>query len=180
MSGCGYGGAPIRGPGFVCRVGGFGPCCLPPSRSEICCRGRVCGAGLVLTDGSLRWGCCERAYGADLALSADLIRCSCCGRSYGAGCFLAAALDSVELLRAFLRCRSFPRGRLELERVVEGVDLGRASRTVVVGDRSASLAPWCVARVDDGMLHLDFLVKGEYHDSDKKQKKIIIIIITKK
>ena len=66
-------------------------------------------------------------------------------------------LDSVELLRAFLRCRSSPLGRLEAERVVEGVDLDRASRTMVVGDRSswllsASLAPWCVARVDDGML----------------------------
>ena len=40
-----------------------------------------------------------------------------------------------------------------MERVVEGVDLDRASRTVVVGDRSswllsAALVPWCVARVD--------------------------------
>ena len=58
----------------------------------------------------------------------------------------------MKLLRAFLRCRYFPRGRLEVERVIEDVDLDRASRTVVVGDRSASLAPWCVARVDDGML----------------------------
>ncbi|CAN0479293.1 unnamed protein product, partial [Ascophyllum nodosum] len=32
--GCGYGGAPARGPGFVCGVGDFGPCCLPPSCSE--------------------------------------------------------------------------------------------------------------------------------------------------
>ena len=32
-------------------------------------------------------------------------------------------LNSVELLRAFLRCRSFPCGCLEVERVVEGVDL---------------------------------------------------------
>ena len=44
-----------------------------------------------------------------------------------------------------------------MKRVVEGVDLDRASRTVVVGDRSSwllssSLAPWCVARVDDGIL----------------------------
>ena len=112
MSGCGYGGAPIKGPGFVCRVGGFDPCCLPPSRSETCCRGRVnragpllaadlirwsccgrvCGAGFVLSDDSIRWSCCERAYGANLVLSADLIRWSCCGRFYGAGSFLAAAL----------------------------------------------------------------------------------------
>ena len=98
LSGCGYGGAPMRGPGFVCRVGDFGPCCLPPSRSETCCRGRVyragpllaadlirwsccgrvCGAGFVLSDDSIRWSCCERAYGADLSLSANLIRWSCC------------------------------------------------------------------------------------------------------
>ena len=112
VSGCGYGGAPMRGPGFVCRVDDFGPFCLPPSRSETCCRGRVyragpllavdlvrrsccgrvCGAGLVLSDDSIRWSCCERACGADLALSADLIRWSYCRRSYGAGSFLASAL----------------------------------------------------------------------------------------
>ena len=111
-SSCSYGGVPMRGPGFVCRVGGFGPCCLPPSRFETYCRGcvyragpllagdliwrsccgRVCGAGLVLSDDLIIWSFCERAYGADLALSADLIRWSCCGRSYGAGSFLAAAL----------------------------------------------------------------------------------------
>ena len=112
VSGCGYGGAPMRGPGFVCRVGGFGPCCLPPSRFETCCRGRVyragpllaadliwrsccgrvCGAGLVLSDDLIRWSCCKRAYGADLTLSANLIRWSCCERAYGADLALSADL----------------------------------------------------------------------------------------
>ena len=102
----------MRDPEFVCHVGGFGPCCLPPSRFETCCRGRVyragplraadlirrscCerayGADLILSADLIWRSCCERAYGADLALSADLIRWSCCGRSYGAGSFLAAAL----------------------------------------------------------------------------------------
>ena len=112
VSGCGYGGAPMRDPGFVCLVGGFGPCCLPPSRFETSCRGRVyragpllavdlvrrsccgrvCGADLVLSDDSIQRSCCERACGADLALSADVIWWSCCGCSYGTGSFLASAL----------------------------------------------------------------------------------------
>ena len=159
----------MRGPGFVCRVGGFGPSCLPPSRSETCCRGRVCGAGLVLSGGSIRWGCCERACGADPALSTRLDSVELLRAFLRRQLFPCGRLDSVELLRAFLRCRSFPRGRLEVERVVEGVDLDRASRTLVVGDRSASLAPWCVAHVDDGMLP-GFSVRGEYNDSDAKNK----------
>ena len=112
VSGCGYGGAPMRGPGFVCGVGDFGPSCLPPSCSETCCRGRVyragppiaadfiqwsccgrvCGAGFVLSNDSIRWSCCGRSYGASSFLAPALIRWSCCGRSYGAGPFLAVAL----------------------------------------------------------------------------------------
>ena len=108
---------------------------------------RSCPLGRLASVGQLRASQWCRSFPLGRLDSVELLRAFLRRRLFPCGC-----LDSVELLRAFLRCRSFPRGRLEMERVVEGVDLERASRTVVVGDRSASLAPWCVARVDDGML----------------------------
>ena len=142
VSGCGYSGAPMKGPGFVCRVGGFGPCCLLPSRFETCCRGRVYRAGPLRAADLIRRSCCGCVCGAGLVLSDDSIRWSCCGRAFLRRRFFPRGrLDSVLLLRAFLRRRSFPRGRLdEVERVGEGVlDVDRASRAVVVGDRSSWL-----------------------------------------
>ena len=138
-----------------------------------CLRRRSCPLGRLdsveLLRASLRCRSCPlgRLYSVEL-LRASL-RCRSCplGRLYSVELlrtflrrrfFPRGRLDPVELLRAFLRRRFFPRGRLdEVERVGEGLlDLDRASRAVVVGDRpswllSASLAPWCVARVD-GML----------------------------
>ena len=170
VSGCGYGGAPMRDPGFVCRVGGFGPCCLPPSRSKTYCRGRVCGAGLVFSDGSLRWGGCERACGADPALSANLIRWSCCGRSYGAGCFLAAAL-----IRWSCCGRSYGAGPF----LVVVLRWSASSKVLTLtrrpglwwsttGQRRWPHGAWLVSMM---ACYLDFLVRREYVDSDKKQKK---------
>ena len=151
MSGCGYGGASMRGPGFVPRWW-FRP--LFPSsvplrdllrwarlRRRSCPRGRLASVGL------LRASLWSRSCPLGRLDSVELLRVFLRRRLFPCG-----RLDSVKLLRAFLRCRSFPRGRLKVEHIVEGVDLDRASRTVGVGDRSASLAPWCVARVDDGML----------------------------
>ena len=123
-------------------------------------RRRSCPLGRLASVGLLRASLWCRSCPLGRLDSVELLRAFLRRRLFPCG-----RLDTVELLRAFLRCRSFPRGRLEVERVVEGVDLDRASRTVVVGDRSALLAPWCVARVDDGMLP-GFLVRGKYNDSD--------------
>ena len=194
VSDCGYEGAPMRGPGFVCRVGGFGPCCLLPSRSKTCCRGRiyragpllavdlvrrsccgrVCGAGLVLSDDLPRWSCCARACGADLALLADLIRWSCCGRSYSAGSFLASAL-----LRWSCCGRSYGAGPL----LAVALRWSASSKVLTSTGRpglwwSATGRRGCCRRrwphgawlVPMMACYLDFLVRGESNDSDEKQK----------
>ena len=188
VSGCGYGGAPMRGPGFVCRVGGFGPCCLSPSRSETCCCGcvyradplpvadlircsccgGVCGAGLVFSDGSIRWGCCERVYVADPTLSADLIRWSCCGRSYGAAFSLAAAL-----IRWSCCGRSYGAGpflAVTLRWNASSKVLTSTGRPGLwwsaTGRRRWRHGVWLVLMMT---CYLDFLVRGEYKDSDEKK-----------
>ena len=187
----------MRGPGFVCRVGDFGPCCLPPSRSETCyrgrvyragpllaadlvrwsCCGRVCGAGFVLSDDSIRWSCCERAYGADLALSAKLIQWSCCGRSYGAGSLLASAL-----IRWSCCGRSYGAGpflAVALRWSASSKVLTSTGRPGLwwsaTGRRGWPHGAWLVSMA----CYLDFLVRqgcrppnrGEYNDSDEKKKK---------
>ena len=169
VSGCGYGGAPMRGPGFVCRVGGFGPCCLSPSRSETCCRGRVCGAGLVLSDGSIRWGCCERAYGADPALSADLIRWSYFGRSYGAGSFPAAALIRWSCCGHSCGAGSFLAVALRWSASSKVLTSTRRPRLwwSATGRRRWPHGAWLVSIM---ACYLDFLVRGEYNDSDENKE----------
>ena len=149
VSGCGYGGAPMRGPGFVCRVGDFGPCCLPPSRSETCCRGRVYRAGPLLAADLIRWSCCGRSYGAGSFLASALIRWSCFGRSYGAGPFLAIALRWSASSKVL-------------------TSTGRPGLWwSATGRRGWPHGAWLVSMM---ACYLNFLVRGEYNDSDKKQK----------
>ena len=159
----------MRGPGFVCCVGGFGPCCLPPSRSETCCRGRVCGTGLVLSDGSLWWGGCERAYGADPDISADLIRWSCCGRSYGAGCFLVAVLIWWSCCGRSYGAGPFLAVALRWSALWKVLtSTGRPGLWwSATGRRRWPHGAWLVSMM---ACYLDFLVRREYNDSDKKQK----------
>ena len=133
------------------------------------CCGRVCGAGFVLSDDSIRWSCCGRSYGAGSSLASAWVRWSCCGSSYGAGPFLASAW-----IRWSCCGRSYGVGPF----LAVALRSSASSKVLTSTGRPGLWWPETGRRgwphgasfVSMMTCYLDFLVRGEYNDGDKKQK----------